>query len=392
MTHQRMQRSDPGFQIIEQIKADLQAILDGIKDVIFVINPQYIISRVNKTYLSLLEKNTFQSVIGKQCFREIFKRENVCAGCPAKEAFKTGRVSFARKNYIFESGKRLTMDIFAYPLRNKLGELEKVIVCARDVTVKDKYERYLRKHVQYLINERRFLEKHPFQQNDAAGKFAIVLAHEIRSPLDLIINKIDYLLMEKLHGEVKLVDILKDFEKIRDYAYYIAKITDGLLEFSDTSHRFFSPLEVNAVLMNAVDLAKRRGFGKNIHFECKLAPNLPKVMGNSICLERCFLNILNNAIDAIPEEGSVKIETQISPETEDVIQIIISDTGVGIPKKDFDKIFNPFYTTKQGQKGIGLGLAISQWIIREHNGTIKVRSYVGRGTTFIISLPITRGH
>jgi len=96
MTHNMIHQSNS----VEQIKADLQAILDGIKEGIFVITRDFVINRVNEAQLELLGRDTFQSVIGKNCYQELFKKNSVCPNCPAKETFKTGRVSFIRKNSV----------------------------------------------------------------------------------------------------------------------------------------------------------------------------------------------------------------------------------------------------------------------------------------------------
>jgi len=123
-----------------------------------------------------------------------------------------------------------------------------------------------------------------------------------------------------------------------------------------------------------------------VKLEKRLAPDLRPILANSGQIRQVFLNIILNALQAMPEGGELHISTgrSISHDKEGV-EVTIRDTGVGIPKKDIADIFQPFYTTKE--EGTGLGLAISFGILKEHNGDIDVESDVGRGSTFRIFLP-----
>ncbi len=111
-------------------------------------------------------------------------------------------------------------------------------------------------------------------------------------------------------------------------------------------------------------------------------------MASSEHLKQVFLNLILNAVEAMPEGGDLTIKTYSHPARSPEVIIEFTDTGRGIPEEEIDKIFDPFFTTKKGGKGTGLGLSVSYGIIKRYDGRIEVRSKVGRGTTFSIILPI----
>jgi len=129
-------------------------------------------------------------------------------------------------------------------------------------------------------------------------------------------------------------------------------------------------------------------FNKTLHFfYIKLTPNLPKVRVNADDTSLVIVNLLTNALDSMPNGGKLLIESRHCKEHDSYVQISISDTGYGIKKNKMDKIFWPFFTTKDEGKGIGVGLAISKRIIEDYGGKINVASIQGRGTTITLCLP-----
>jgi signal transduction histidine kinase len=138
-----------------------------------------------------------------------------------------------------------------------------------------------------------------------------------------------------------------------------------------------------------ITLIKTEAKQKELEIETTLADDLPTVTVDKEQIKQVFINILLNAIQATPEKGTISIVTRKIAKSNGApgfVQVEISDTGIGIPEEELDKIFTPFFTTRA--KGSGLGLAITHQIIQEHEGTIDVRSAVHKGTTFSINLPI----
>jgi signal transduction histidine kinase len=217
------------------------------------------------------------------------------------------------------------------------------------------------------------------------GTLAAGLAHEIRNPL-VAIKTFTQLLPERF-----------DDEEFRNYFTSVAAgeidristLITELLEFSRPSGPFFQQENLNGILDKMITLIKTEAKQKELEIETTLADDLPTVTVDKEQIKQVFINILLNAIQATPEKGTISIVTRKIAKSNGApgfVQVEISDTGIGIPEEELDKIFTPFFTTRA--KGSGLGLAITHQIIQEHEGTIDVRSAVHKGTTFSINLPI----
>ena len=216
------------------------------------------------------------------------------------------------------------------------------------------------------------------------GTLAAGLAHEIRNPL-VAIKTFTQLLPERF-----------DDEEFRNYFSTVAAgeidristLVTELLEFSRPSGPFFQQENLNDILDKMITLIKTEAKQKELTIEATLADDLPTVTVDKEQMKQVFINILLNAIQATPEKGTILVATRKIVKSNGgpgFVQVEISDTGIGIPEEELDKIFTPFFTTRA--KGSGLGLAISHQIIQEHEGTIDVKSVDKKGTTFIINLP-----
>ena len=212
----------------------------------------------------------------------------------------------------------------------------------------------------------------------AVGELAGGIAHEINNPLQILLGHIQLIQLGR--------DLPKRIEIVKEQVEKISQIVRRLLNFSRKVPEDFKlePVNINFAIQEMTTFMSYQFKYNDIELILKLDPALPLVYGNKIYLQQVFLNLMINAKDAMPEGGKLVIETKL--ENGNVI-IKFSDTGVGIPDNIKDKIFEPFFTTK-GSKGTGLGLSISRWIIRKHNGEIKVESQQGKGSTFTITLPL----
>jgi two-component system NtrC family sensor kinase len=146
------------------------------------------------------------------------------------------------------------------------------------------------------------------------------------------------------------------------------------------------PTDLNALLQELIDMAPRRIKTVTIPLVSEFDPHLPSIDADPAQLRQVFLNLMTNAVEAMPQGGTLTLHTHKGPG--ETVTIEIRDTGVGIPHEDLGKLFTPFFTTKPIGKGTGLGLAIAYGIIKMHRGQINVQSQVGKGTTFIVNLPI----
>jgi signal transduction histidine kinase len=222
------------------------------------------------------------------------------------------------------------------------------------------------------------------------GKLAASVVHEINNPLAGVLNYIR--LMSKILGRNALAaEDIKRFQKYLDIMGSEIKrssdIVSNLLAFSRKSKLEFSDVDVNNVLQRSILLSNHKLMLSNIQIQNQLSPDVPKVVGDFNQLQQCILNLIFNAADAMPDGGYITIESTCSPDRR-LVQIKVADTGRGIAKENLTKIFDPFFSTKQEGKGLGLGLSVVYGIIDRHKGTIVAESEVGKGTVFTIQLPV----
>ena len=227
------------------------------------------------------------------------------------------------------------------------------------------------------------------EQIRMAGELATGLAHEIKNPLAGIKVTMEALSEEQYLSEEDRSVLFKVIDEIKR----IEGLIKGLLNFARPPKPQFTDTDLNAVLDTAAQLVlKNRSLAPGkpgaITMVKEFAPGLPKIIGDPMQLKQVFMNLLLNAVDAMPEGGTLVLKTSLG-ETAHTITVDVSDTGKGVDAAVRDKIFQPFFTTKS--KGTGLGLAISKRLIEEHGGKISIESNNGGGSTFRISLPCDSG-
>ncbi len=224
----------------------------------------------------------------------------------------------------------------------------------------------------------------------ALGKMAAGIAHEINNPLAVIGEKAGWIKDLLAEEDISESENFKEFEEsIRKIEYHVErakKVTHRLLGFARRMEPLQETVEVNKVLDETADFLENECRYRNIDIQTEYAPDLPKITSDSSQLQQVFLNILNNAIDAIGKNGKVMIKTRFLPKNSE-LSVEITDNGPGISKEMVDKIFDPFFTTKEVGKGTGLGLSIVFSILEKLGGRIMVASEEGKGTTFTIYLP-----
>jgi signal transduction histidine kinase/molybdopterin-guanine dinucleotide biosynthesis protein A len=209
----------------------------------------------------------------------------------------------------------------------------------------------------------------------ALGTLVAGVAHEINNPLAGL-----YSCLRRIEARPEDAAQTKKYGALmRKALSHIENTVQTLLNFARKKAGTYRPVELNAVIENAIELLQYRLQKSGIVTGKHLAPGLPMVLGDESALQQVFVNLLMNAIDAMPKGGTLTINTA-SGNGEVMAEII--DTGSGIPEAELNKIFDPFYTTKEVGKGTGLGLAIVRRIVTDHNGAIDVHSKAGHGSTF----------
>jgi signal transduction histidine kinase len=190
------------------------------------------------------------------------------------------------------------------------------------------------------------------------------------------------LLREKLEGSPG--EVHQSLEVIVSEIRRLDRVVQGFLRFMRPQELAFKTLDLNALLGSVTALLEAEWQARGVHFAFELDAGLPPMSADEELLRQAFLNILQNACQAMPHGGTVTIRTE--REERDAVRISIADEGVGIPHEDLEKIFKLYYTTKT--EGTGIGLSLVYRIVQMHDGAIEARSEVGRGTTMIVRLPL----
>ncbi|HEV2172631.1 MAG TPA: ATP-binding protein, partial [Nitrospira sp.] len=182
----------------------------------------------------------------------------------------------------------------------------------------------------------------------------------------------------------------RDLAIIRAQAERISRVTKSILAFSRGTVSTLKPIDINAVVRNCIAMAGERVAALSVQLKSALAHTLPPVMGDRDRLETVFLNLINNAIDAVGSrgtEGAVSVLTKaVQMDGQQWVNIVVSDNGPGIPEAIIGRIFDPFFSTKPAGQGTGLGLFLTYGIVSDHRGRVEVNNEE-TGASFTVVLP-----
>ena len=274
------------------------------------------------------------------------------------------------------SGERLEMEITATEVRDSHGAVVAIVSAMQEVGRLRELER---RRLQQVLFETEKLA--------ATGRLAASIAHEINNPLEAVQNSL-YL----LGGAVKSdAAEYKYLEIARNETQRMSRILRQMLSFYRPGTDL-APIDVNAIVDDAETLVAKRLRQSKVALVRDLDPDLPKIRASADQIKQVLLNLFLNAAEAMPDGGKLTVTTHHAAANErelpfDSIRIEVRDTGLGIDEETQARIFEAFFSTKT-QKGTGLGLWVSHGIVQGHGGTMKVRSRLGEGTTFIIALPV----
>lgn len=231
------------------------------------------------------------------------------------------------------------------------------------------------------------------------GKMSTGFAHEINNPLQIMKSEqalID-LNMEELKKSHNLEE-LESFKELEDSMDQIkfqisrcARITQAILKFGRQDEPVLQDIDLQQIIREVAGMVDKRAKDSDVLIKKDIEPDVPSIKGDPSQLQQVLVNLFNNAIYAIEEQhGSIGGELLITVKSQknEMIEILVKDNGCGISSENFEKVFSPFFTTKAVGKGTGLGLSVCYGIIKNMKGTMKVKSEEGKGTTFIIQLPV----
>jgi two-component system NtrC family sensor kinase len=366
--HSEEKLTDETRVLVSVAKRQWERTFDAISEPLMIVDESYVIKRAN---LALADELgiAIQRVVGQKCHevraasphRFVGSGAAPCAGCPVAEA---QRCEVAADGEVRTTHGR-TYTLRAFPVAGD-AEDEKLTVCHyHDVTD----ERVMTSE---LANAERLA---------AIGRLAGGVAHEINNPLGGILAFAQIMRRETV-TETERQEYLAEIEKS---ALRCKAIVESLLRFSRQASRTErQTLLVNDVVRDAVRAFAAREPERAHPARLELGERVPPVLGDAGQLQQVVTHLLANALDSGGRRGEVEIAT--STDTDDVL-IIVRDRGAGIPEEDLQRLYDPFFTTKEEGRGRGLGLAVVYAIVQEHGGKIIARNREGGGAELVVTLP-----
>jgi PAS domain S-box-containing protein len=327
------------------------------------------------------------NVEGKLCYASLNDLNHACPDCGVKKIFENG-VNYDAHEYasVDIKGNPYWVEIVATPIKDEKGNVTSAAEVAIDITEKKNLQQKL---AQYSRSLEKIVEERTEQLKQtqtqlmkterfaAIGELAGMVGHDLRNPLTGIKNAAYYLRIKGASiSEVQAKEMLQVIEKSVEHSN---KIINDLLDYSREIYLEQQKESPRKLLSEALSMVQKP---ENVNIINHLE-NQPPLIVDSNKIQRVFINLIKNSLDAMPNGGTVTID---SKEADGKIEISVTDTGEGIQEAVLPKIFSPLFTTKA--QGMGFGLAICKRIVEAHEGTITVKTTKGKGTTFTIILPI----
>jgi signal transduction histidine kinase len=215
------------------------------------------------------------------------------------------------------------------------------------------------------------------------GQLAAGVAHELNEPLGNILG-----FAQLANKGVDLPsEVRQDLQKIIEASLHSREIVKNLLQFGKPKPQKMVPIQLNGVVEDALYLFERRCEKTSIRIERQFDQDLHEVIADQVQMNQVLVNLLANAVPAMPDGGTLTIQTESGP---GVVILRVRDSGIGMSEGTLERIFDPFFSTKEAKEGTGLGLSVVADIVKAHGGKVNVESAVGNGSTFEITIPLTQ--
>jgi PAS domain S-box-containing protein len=352
----------------------LRTILDATPDYVSLQDRDLIYRAANQAFCGILDLKEEQ-IIGRSNLdlfireqAELYQREDL-------EVLESGR-TLIKDNVLKKKGGDRWLHVMKIPVRDARGRITGLLGNCRDISELKKMQEQLTQA----------------QKMETVGQLTAGIAHEINTPLGIILGYAQLLLEDVKPGN----QIHQDLATIVKQTKICRKIVADLLNFSRHTESTSSLVDLNRSFQEVIAVVEHTFNLDRVAIATDLLADLPLLKCDVEKLKQVFVNLLNNAHDAIGTDGTIYIKTEYAADDNEVV-IYVADTGTGIPTDKIDRIFDPFYTTKPVDKGTGLGLSVTFGIVKEHGGKIDVESPpvsfsaddgpLENGTLFIIHLP-----
>jgi len=367
----------------------LQTVVDSVQEDIVIINTSYQIVDVNNAMLRS-SGMTRKDIIGKPCYQithhSLTRCESPDHPCPLQQALETGEPTRASHTHFTQDGTRY-YEVAHYPVKDETGAVTRVLEIARDISdvinykVRDTTERLKQDYSRLVIEDKLI----------AMGKLMASVVHEINNPLSGTLNLarlVSSNLREGVADKELMEENLRYLDLITSEIDRTSKIVSNLLFFSRQQPKEEIWVNVREAMDRVLTIAGHAMKLQQILLKRDYDPDLPEIKFQAGHLEQALMNVVFNAIEAMPYGGELHVTLRGEPK--EGVTISVKDTGYGIKDEDMPKIFEPFFSTKGQAKGVGLGLSVVHGIIKAHEGSIHFISESGEGAECIIRLPIKR--
>jgi len=362
---QEMARDKPGVHF--PAGDYFQDVIDGLTDDVKIVDPDYRVVYVNQTAAARLFKSPEQ-ILGQKCYEAFNHFDAPCPYCTTRETFLTGETLHNEFGYTDTRGDPYFFILTTFPIKNNAGKIPYVVELTRDITQERRLE-------QEVVKSRTL---------KAIGQFAAELAHEVRNPLNAI--SFQMALLKRIRGEVPEDPCVSEISGIVDVVEEeikrLTRITRDFLTFTRQETLSLRACDLTALIQESLSFLDDdfRQKGIKVIFDPRGDPITGTLDPDRF--KQVLLNLFTNAADAMDAGGTLGITLSATP---DAVEILVSDSGRGIPRALAQKIFDPFFSTKT--LGTGLGLSICKNIVEAHGGTLTLGTAEKR-TTFKISLPV----
>lgn len=387
LTDQRMKSLERQL-LLEKMSSDI--LIQHSNAAIAVLNTDFTVAEANEAFLKKVRK-TKKEVVGAFCYQISHGLKTPCPDsrpdlqCPMIETLRTGQSAHVIHEMPGSGFEATYGNIVTYPLIDSHGKIIRIIEIWRDISdeIESRWDQRYKKvklELNNLVQEDRMI---------SMGKLAASCVHEINNPIQGLLTFTDLMQSILAGGEIG-PDGVAEFKQyltlMSTELERCGRIVSGLLSFSREKALQYCTIDLNDIIQAVLNLIQHKMQMQGIELQTDLSQSPLMVNGDTNRLQQCILNLVFNALEAMPDGGKLSIVSKRDKKNKQVI-IEIKDTGQGIAEEHLGQIFEPFFTTKTEGRGTGLGLSIVYNVVKAHQGDIQIDNRLGQGSRFVLTFP-----